>query len=273
MRRPRPGWPRQAVVTLALLLVLTAAAVVPAAVCRSGSGGAALSLTSDGIERDPTVTSREGQVLMFNLRTVEPRRLYRSSAFPRNVREAGPDGERVKPAALHNEEAFELVRSLGIRQVLLLTDSADDFYAEEGYFRYWRERTGYDVKVTCVPVAAEEAYGTTDRSGLHAAAVLVAHMRHHRPEDGAVLVQGEAGKDAVGVAVAGYELWRNRGRLDPDTLWRQVTARYLQSNRGLRDVPGDTEGVRPGRCAQGEAFVCAEWLAARRWELESVAGL
>jgi protein tyrosine/serine phosphatase len=73
-------------------------------------------------------------------------------------------------------------------------------------------------------------YGTNDRSGVHAAAELLAAMSRRKREDGAVLIHGEAGKDAIGVMAAAYELARTVDRVDDAAAWNGVVRRYLASN-------------------------------------------
>lgn len=216
-----------------------------------------LSLAAPMAERPPSLRDDRGQLLFFSFRTVERGVLYRGSAF--------------LPAAFTNGAVFELMRSLNVREIVSLQPAQADFYAEEGYFRYWAQRTGYFIRVLWSPVDPAEAYGRSDRSGLRAAVDLIAHMQSRPAGAGAVLVHGDVGKDAPGVAVAGYEMWRNRGWVERETLWRQVMSRYLAADRASGDV-GGLAGA-PSRCQQGSGLVCPEWLLELREDLEFIARL
>jgi hypothetical protein len=231
-----------------------------------------LLLDRAGVEGDPTVRDDQGRIVVANLRTVEAARLYRCSSFPVNAQMQTPQGAVPYPAAFLGPHLFEALRARNVRQVISLDEAESAFYAEQGYFKYWADQTGYAITVTWLPVAADEMYGRSDRSGLHAGAVLVSTLREGGVPAGAVLVHGESGKDATGVAAAVYETWRNQGWVERDTLWRDVTERYLASNRLLREV-GPFAG-RPSRCASGqEGFVCPEWLEALREDVEYIAKL
>jgi len=101
-------------------------------------------------------------------------------------------------------------------------------------------------------------------------------MKAHPPERGAVYLHDDAGKDAAGIAVAAYELWRNQGRQDPQELWERVLARYMVSNvviardREAAGLAGGTVSC-PGEAEPG--FVCSRWLEAIRPDLERIAQL
>jgi hypothetical protein len=206
------------------------------------------------------------------VRAVEPGRLYRASSFPVNAQLVTPDGARPHAAALVGGEWFEFLRARNIRQVVTLDPADPAAWAEEGYYKYWRERTKYPITLRRIPVVAADAYARNERSGLHAGAELIGLMKGWRPEDGAVLVHGDTGKDGVGIAVATYEAWRNRGSVEPGTLWSAITARYLLSNQLLAET-GPFAGT-PARCPSGaEGYVCPEWLGALRKDVEFVARL
>jgi len=202
-------------------------AVVAAAGCRSFDRGAPLDLSTDGADQTAAVMSTEGQTLVYNFRAVEPGVLYRASDFNRaKPASAAPDAQ---PIAFQDGQLFTFIRSKNIHQVMSLLPTPE-YYAEEGYFQYWTKRSGYVVKTMQVSVAPEAVYGNNDRSGVHAAAELLAVMKHRKPEDGAVLIHGEAGKDAIGVMAAAYELARTAGRVDDAAAWNGVVRRYLASN-------------------------------------------
>jgi hypothetical protein len=231
-----------------------------------------LPLDDSGAAGETTLRDDRGRIVVANLRVVEPDRLYRSSSFPVNAEMATPAGMVPYAAALLGPDLFDRLRARNVRQVVALDDAESAFYAEQGYFKYWADQTGYVVTVTWLPVPADEAYGRSDRSALHAGAVLVSMMRERTPAQGAVLIHGESGKDATGVATAVYEAWRNQGWMERDTLWRAVTERYLASNRLLRETgPFAGQAVH---CASGqEGYVCPEWLAALRKDVEYIAKL
>jgi hypothetical protein len=204
------------------VLVLTAAAG-----CRSLDHGAPLDLSKDGVQGSPVIANSEGQVLAYNLRAVEPGVLYRASDFNR-TKPAGGDAN-AQPVAFKDGQLFNVLRSLNIHHVVSLL-APPEYYAEEGYFKYWAEHSGYAITTSSVVVDKDDVYATNDRSGVHAAAELLSTMARRKPEDGAVLIHGEAGKDAVGVMAAAYELARTLGRVDDAAAWNGVVQRYLASN-------------------------------------------
>ena len=207
--------------------VLLAVLVLTTAGCRSLDRGAPLDLSKDGVQGSAAVVNSEGQTLVYNLRAVEPGVLYRASDFNRE-KPAGGD-PNAQPAAFKDGQLFNLLRSLNIHHVLSLL-APPEYYAEEGYFKYWTEHSGYAITTSSVIVAPDDVYATNDRSGVHAAAELLATMRHRKPEEGAVLIHGEAGKDAIGVMAAAYELARTVDRVDDASAWNGVVQRYLASN-------------------------------------------
>jgi hypothetical protein len=163
---------------------------------------------------------------------------------------------------------------MNIRHVVSLVP-ASDFYPEDGYLRYWTERTGYAVTATSLTVAGDQAYARNDRSSLHAAAELLDIMQRHRPRDGAVLLHGEAGKDATGVVAAAYELSRSSGRADGNTTWHRVLQRYLVSNALLSQaIRAAAVTATPAACGENVPnYVCAKWLEALRNDLMFLARL
>jgi hypothetical protein len=208
------------------LLVLAVFALTAAAGCRSLDRGAPLDLSNDGVQGSAVLVNPEGQTLVYNFRAVEPGVLYRASDFNR-ARPAGDAG--AQPAAFKDGQLFNFLKSLNVHHVISLL-APPEYYAEEGYFKYWTEHGGYKITTSSVVVSRDDVYGTNDRRGVPAAAELLAAMRHRKPEDGAVLIHGEAGKDAVGVMAAAYELARTVDRVDDGTAWNGVVRRYIASN-------------------------------------------
>jgi hypothetical protein len=208
------------------LLVIAVFALTAAAGCRSLDRGAPLDLSNDGVQGSAVVVNPEGQTLVYNFRAVEPGVLYRASDFNR-ARPAGDAG--AQPAAFKDGQLFNFLKSLNVHHVISLL-APPEYYAEEGYFKYWTEHGGYTITTQSVAVGRDDVYGTNDRSAVHAAAELLAAIRHRKPEDGAVLIHGEAGKDAVGVMAAAYELARTVDRVDDGTAWNGVVRRYIASN-------------------------------------------
>jgi hypothetical protein len=232
-----------------------------------------LPLESEGIEGSANVRDGEGRLVYVNFRTVEPGVLYRAAAFPRNAELAHDGGApRPAPAAFIGDAVFQFLRARNVRTVVVLFEEQHDFFEEEGYFRFWSERSGYPVSVLWVPVGAGSAYGRDETSGLHAAAEVIALIKRRGRDGGACFVQGESGKDATGVVAAAYEMWRNWGWTERDTLWNEVLRRYLVSNRILLDVP--ELGIAKAPCeSRSPSFVCPEWLTRLRPDLERIAQL
>jgi len=209
--------------------VLFAVSIAGVSGCRSLNSAPVLDLSTDGVQESPVFVSQEGQTLIYNLRAVEPGRLYRASDFNRTKAGAAADGSAVQPLAFKDGQLFTFLRSLHIHHVVSLLPTPD-YYAEEGYFQFWTQRSGYSITTTPLVVAQDDVYGKDDRSGLHAAAELLALMKDRKTTDDAVLIHGEAGKDAIGVMAAAYELARTNGRADEATAWAGVVRRYLASN-------------------------------------------
>ncbi|HUF24414.1 MAG TPA: hypothetical protein VMN81_09825 [Vicinamibacterales bacterium] len=195
--------------------------------------GAPLALDSDGVERDPIVRDRKGRVIISNVRTVEPRVLYRGSGFPTSFPTADGGSEYA------DQTAFDFLRSLNVRHVLALVDSAEAYYAEDGYLRHWSAQTGFDIATTWVQIDPAGAFGRDDRGGLRAGGILIALMRDNAGRGGAVYVHDLDGVSHAGVAAAAYELWRNRGWNDFETTWPLVERRFRpgrpESLRSIRD--------------------------------------
>jgi hypothetical protein len=234
-----------------------------------------LPLTSDGAERPTTLRDAAGRLLFYDFRTVEPGVVYRAGGFPQNGETFAGDRGAKTLAALTGDTAFQFLRSLNVRRVFALQHTPELFYAEAGYFEYWGEQTGYHITVTWVPVTEGHEYARTDRGALHAAAELIAFMQ--KPAEGAVLIHDDGrGSDATGVAVAGYELWRNRDRIETDyRLWNEVTNRYLMSNRYQSMEMAAAPFTRGQiRCTLPRSeYVCRDWLNKIRAELEFIARL
>jgi hypothetical protein len=179
------------------------------------------------VDPDSSGRSPEGRVLFEGFRVVESSVLYAARGLQTD--NAFADGA-----------LFDVLRSRNITRIVSLGEDAGRFYAEEGYLRYWGERTGYHVSAVWIAVRDSHLFDRDNESGLHAAAELLALMKD--APQGATLVHDEVrGADATGIAVAAYELWRNWSWIEADTLWRQVTERYLtwQGARGA-----EFEGLR-----------------------------
>jgi len=261
--------PRYLVGTVAII-----ATVVVASGCPSVPTSAPLDLSDDGVHGPSVVKNTQGETLLYNFRTVEPGVLYRGSDFTRTLAKDALGGSSDQPVAFQDDQTFSFLRAMNIRHVVSLAPTSD-FYPEEGYLRYWTERTGYAVTATSLPVAGDQAYARNDRSSLHAAAELLDIMQRHRPQDGAVLVHGEAGKDATGVVAAAYELLRTSRRADGNATWHRVLQRYLVSNALLsQEIGSGAVPAIPAACGgKVPTYVCAEWLEALRNDLMFVASL
>lgn len=203
-----------------------------------------LALDGEGLDAPPVVRDRQGRTVLTNFRTVEPGVLYRGSAFPTSF--PGPGGG----TAYADETAFEHLRSLNVRHVLALVDTAEKYYAEEGYLRYWSDRTGFRIGTTWVQIDPTGAFGRDDRSGLRAAGILISLMREGAARGGAMYVHDLDGVSHAGVAAAGYELWRNRGWNTFDTTWTLVERRFVaghpkadEARRALQTVRDDLRFV------------------------------
>ncbi len=255
--------------SVAIVVTLVFAACGP-----SAGTSAALDLSDDGVSDSHVVKNTQGETLLYNFRTVERGVLYRGSDFTRTPGKDASGAPSGQPVAFQDEQTFFFLRAMNIRHVVSLVP-ASDFYAEEGYFRYWTERTGYAVTATSLPVAADQAYGRTDRSSLHAAGELLDIMKRHRAQDGAVLVHGEAGKDATGVVAAAYELWRSAGRADENATWLRVVQRYQASNALLsQELRSGAIAAGPAACEEnGPNYVCAKSLDVLRNDLMFLAKL
>ena len=227
-----------------------------------------LSLAGDGIDRPTVVRDRQGRPIISNVRTVENGVLYRGSGFPTSFPRSGGENEYA------DETAFEFLRSLNVRHVLALVDKPEAYYAEEGYLKFWSEKTGFRIETTWVQIDPTEAFGRDDRSGLRAAAVLIGLMRDRDPAGGAVYVHDLDGVSHAGVAAAGYELWRNRGWNDFDATFALVERRFLAGNRTMQDLRSAGRAPDPVTCPSGlRAHVCRESLRGIRDELRFLISL
>jgi hypothetical protein len=220
--------------------------------------------------------ARNGELLFFNIRAIETGKLYRASGFPRN-HYGTLDGKRaLHPAALFHGEAFNFLRSKNIRTIVTLEGTAE-FYALQGYLRSWGKMSGYQIRIVPLTTMPEMAYSRSSRTeqlfGLRAAGEFINLMKRNAPQEGAVLLMGHAGKDAVGVVAAAYELWRNIGNENRDTLWQKVMDRYLVSDVLIkRDKEARKFSGEPYLCKDGEeAYVCSEFLEGLRPDLERIA--
>jgi len=213
--------------------------------CRSLNGAPSLDLSADGIVGAPVLANKDGQTLAYNFRAVEPGVLYRASDFNRTRPGTTAEGQ---PLSFEDGQLFDALRALNIHHVVSLAPMPD-YYAEEGYFQFWTKRSGYAITTSPIAVGDDDVYGTDDRSGVHAAGELLSIMKHRKPADGAVLIHGEAGKGAIGVMAAAYELARTTGRGDDAAAWANVVRRYLASNQLADGSPAVTadllERIRP----------------------------
>ena len=233
-----------------------------------------LDLSDDGIYGPDVVRNAAGETLLYNFRTVEPGVLFRGSDVLRTTTKNASRDAGSQPLAFRDEQLFFFLRTMKIRQVVSLV-ATPDFYVEDGYLRYWSERTGYTVKAISLPVEPGHAYGRDDRSGLHAAAELLHILKDRRPMDGALFVHGEAGTDGTGIVVAAFELWRTYGRSGEDAAWQRLLQRYLASNRLLATDAGVAAMAgEKAPCAGGVLnYVCAEQLERLRGDLLFLAKL
>lgn len=272
LRRPsKPLWPW-------LLLVVVFAAGIGLLGRPHTSPGAALDLTLNEDEVT-SLRNKQGELLLYNFRAVEKGVLYRSSGFPAN-RSKEEDGKTKKsPAAFADGQLFDLMKARNIHTVVCMLEE-ERYWAEQGYFDWWQKRSGYKVNVVSLPVKSGHAYDKDANGSLRAAAKFLDMMKSRKPEDGAVLIHCDAGKDRTGVAVAIYELWRNQGKMDKDKLWALVRERYLQSNAAIGKDKETAAWAAPQKeckdCGQGRSgpgFVCGEWLDQMRADLELLAQL
>ena len=257
---------RTAVIAAIVIVGLTAAGY--ALTRPAPRASAPLALDSPGIEGPTVVRDRKGRPIIGNVRAVEPKVLYRGSAFPTSFPRAGGENEYA------DQTAFEFLRSLNVRHVLALLPTPEQYYAEDGYLRHWSKETGFEISTTWVQIDPTEAFGLDDRGGLRAAGILIALMREKAAKGGALYVHDIDGVNHVGVAAAGYELWRNRGWHDFDTTWTLVERRFLEGNRTMQDMQRAGRAPQPTACPNGaRAFVCRESLRGIRDQLRFVTEL
>jgi len=246
-----------------------------------------LPIQHNGVHAPYTVRNRQGELLFFNFRAVEPKQLYRGSAFVPNRVVLVEGRKQARPAAFADSQAFDWLRERGIRTIICLQE-AEICRAEKSYFDQWGKKTGYHIDVRRLTVRNGHAYDTDSallerfpevqdrRTGLRAAADFIEFMKRRKPGDGAVYVHDDTGKDSAGVVCAGYELWRNRGTADADTLWDQVMNRYLVSNVVIeRDKEAARLAGGKTDCDFSEApnYVCTGRLQKVRPQLELIAQL
>ncbi|MDQ3070133.1 MAG: hypothetical protein M3R55_10450 [Acidobacteriota bacterium] len=224
-----------------------------------------LLLDDPGIDGETVVRDRRGRPIIANVRTVEKGVLYRGSGFPTSF----PSNSGEKEYA--DQTAFEFLRSRNVRHVVALMDDEAAYYAEDGYLKFWSEKTGFAIGTTWVRIDQAGAYAKDDRGGLHAAGILISLMRERVAGAGAVYVHDLDGVSHAGIAVAGYELWRNRGWNDYDSLWTLAERRFLGGNRTMQDWQRAGKAPAQAACPNGSrAFVCRESLRSLREELRFV---
>ena len=223
---------------VALAVVIAASAATYAVTRPASRAPSPLALDGDGTGDPAVVRDRKGRTIISNLRTIEDRVLYGGSAFPTSF--SGPGGRREYA----DQTAFDFLRKRNVRHVVALMDDADAYYAEDGYLRYWSEQTGFRIGTTWVPIDLATPFSRDDRGGLRAAGILISLMRENVAGGGAVYVHDPEGGAHVGVAAAGYELWRNRGWADFDATWPLVERRFRAGGNA-----GDVESLRTIRDA------------------------
>lgn len=222
---------------------------------------APLALDAAGADGPSVVRDSKQRAVLTNLRAVEPGVLYRGSAFPTSFPTDGGGSEYA------DRTAFDRLRALGVTHVIAMLGDADAYYAEDGYLRYWSEQTGHTITTTWIEVDPADPFALNDRGGLRAAGMVIAVMRE-REGDGAVYMHDTDGIGHVGIAAAGYELWRNRGWHDAAATWRQVERRYLAANETMAEAAAAGRGASRAACAEGtRAYVCVEPLRRIRREL------
>lgn len=235
-----------------------------------------LPIEHNGVHAPYNLRDKQGRLLFYNFRAVEPGALYRGSGFPLNSTLLVNGVRRRAPAAFADGAVFQFMRSRGIGRIVSL-ESSEKFHAEKGYFDFWSRRSGYNIEAVSWPVDAKRAYDRSAEGGLRAATWFIEMMRDRQRGDGAVYVHDEAGKDAAGVVVAAYELWRNRGKANDADVWRRVMERYLVSNVLIaRDREAARRAPRNDGCRVGGAsalWVCPPLLERLRSDLQIIAQL
>jgi Tyrosine phosphatase family len=241
-----------------LLLALLATAVVKFGKPRVSQKP--LDMSKNGVHGVYNLHNRKNRLVLFNFRAVEPGVLYRGSGF-------------VRPKGDTDPVVFQFLRARNIRTVVSFQEP-EMYQREQGYFNYWGKKTGHRIRVVNMWVKLKHAYDAGPRSSLHAAGEFITFMKSHKPQDGAVYMHCDAGKDRTGVVAAAYEMWRNQGRLERNLLWKQVLKRYLVSNALIARDP-QAVALAGGRVrCEGETvsnFVCRRWLEKLRPELEKLA--
>lgn len=265
---------RQVRDTILIILALVFLAILYLASRPRISDKPIANLKKNGFHGVYNLHAANGELLLFNFRAIEPGKIYRSSGFPRNHRGRLAGKAGIHPAALYNRQAFDFLRSRNIRTVITL-DGQQDADAVQGYFEKSANQTGYAIDVIHWAVPSALAYSRDKRElhgGLRRAIQLIDYMKN-RQGKGAVLIQGEAGKDAVGIAAAAYELWRNTGAAPPDQLWRQVKERYLVSDVLIKRDKEARKFSGPRVICRDKKYtwVCPENLDTLRPDLERIA--
>ena len=257
------------------MTLLALLAMILALGAKRGNEARPLDLSSAvGAQSVSAVRNKKSELMLFNFRAVEDGRLYRSSGFPRNRTGIEKGKTQKRAAAFADEQLFNWLRARKIRTVVSL-EEADYFYGEQGYFDWWNKRSDTKIKVIHLPVAEERAYYGSLKGGLRASVEFLEIMKKHRPSDGAVLIHCDTGKDRTGVVVAAYELWRNAGKTDEETLWRQVRERYLASNTviGKDKTAAQFAGGQQTCSDNSKGFVCGSNLDSVRSDLKLIAQL
>jgi hypothetical protein len=283
MTQRRENLYRVVIVLVLPLLVLAIIAAIIVLASKPRRSARPLDLSKNGVHGIYNLRDNKGRLVLCNFRAVEPGVLYRGSGFIeyRKVKDTtGKETLRAKPAP---GEVFKFLRSKGVRLVVSLLPQ-EEYRSELGYFNWWSKRTGYRIEVKSLPVTVrhnDSGMSFYDDRGWHgslrAATGFIELMQTRKPQDGAVYLHCSAGKDRTGIVIAAYELWRNQGHLDKETLWRQVLDRYMVSDVLLKRAP---DAVRfagaPVACDKGSKtrqYVCEKWLEKLRPDLEFIAQL
>ena len=238
-------------------------------------------LQKNGVHGVYNLHAKNGELLLFNFRAIEDGKLYRCSRLPLNHRGKLNGKSGLYPAAFFGRETFDFLRARDIRTVISLA-SENETYAMKGYFEALASQKNQRIRLINYQVPEKLAYSRDIRepqSGLRRAIQFIDFMKSHQAQgksqgksQGAVLVLGDSGKDAVGVVAAAYELWRNIGNAPADQLWEQVKARYLVSDVLIERDKKVLKFASKAPCKNAKyTFVCPETLDVLRPELERIA--
>lgn len=230
-------------------------------------------LQKNGVHGVYNLHAKNGELLLYNFRAIESGKVFRCSRFPRNHRGRLNGKMGLHAAAYFHGEAFDFLRAHNIRTVFL-TENVAESYALKGYFQSQAKRTGYRIRLIHYAVSPEGSYARAKEGALGRAVQFIQFMKTPGANEnkGSVLVMGDAGKDAVGVVAAAYELWRNTGTLETNELWTQVKERYLVSDVLIgRDKEARKFSARATCKHPKHTFVCPQNIENLRTDLERIA--